>query len=403
MAEAIKISKWSDGIMKEIAVVAAKRSPVGKIPGELNYIDETELLSCLIKSVVDKMPVVKIDEAVLGASFPSEKDNLCRKAILKAGLSSSISASTISKTCASSDEALAIAFSKIACGQSNSVLVGGSEKISNSPYILHFMKRNIKRLIKNQLPEYDEMISNIEENDMTYISEVLAKEQHITRKDQDEYTIQSILKAKSANELGYFKQEICPIRYDADGKSYSLDKDEWLCYERSREEIYQVPSMFVKNGTVTQYNAAPNADCACVMLLMDKQMAIQCGLQPMVLIRSIDCTSVEKKRRGYAMEESVKNLLKKEHLNTDDIDLFEINESFAAQTISVIQQLNLVPTKVNVNGGNLAIGYPIGTSGLRMIITLVHQLIRTKKRYGVSVMCAGGNMANSVLLENVNR
>lgn len=387
--------------MKRIAVISAKRSPVGKIPGELNYINETKLISKIFKAVSNKYEDI-IEEAILGSSFPIEKDNLCRKAVLDANLSSKISSSTISKTCASSDEALLTAFNKIFCGKAESILVGGIEKISNSSYTLHFMKQNIKKAMKGSLPYFADTINNILENDMVYICEMLSKKYNISRKNQDEFTINSIRSAKIAQQKGYFNNEIYRIGYKLNNEDHILENDEMLLYERTENEIYNAKPMFVKDGCITQYNAAPMCDCAAAILLMDYNIANTKSIKPLVSLLDTACIGVPKENIGFAMIECVKKILKENRLNKSDIDLFEINESFAAQAIFTASNLALDMDKVNVNGGNLALGYPIGVTGLRMSITLIHEMKRRNARLGLSVMCAGGNMANAVIYENIN-
>ncbi len=386
--------------MNKIGIVAAKRSAIGKIPGELNYINETELVSTLFKAVTSELPNISIDEALLGSGFPIERDNLCRKAILKAELPSTISATTISKTCASSDEALLIACNKIWSGKIKAALVGGVEKVGNSPYTLHFMKQNIKRSLKGDIPFFKQIENNFLENDMVYICEMLSKIHNITRKNQDDFTIQSINKGNMANLQGYFNREIVPIKYKYEDLSYEISSDEMLLSERDEFDIYKAMPMFVKDGTVTQYNAAPMSECATAMLIMDLQEARRLGLEPMACIVDTTSLGVPVNEVGEAMSKCVNKILNNNYLIAGDIDLYEINESFAAQAIHTINSLNLDITKVNVNGGNLALGYPIGTTGIRMNITLLYEMLRRKVRFGLSVMCAGGNMANAILLEN---
>lgn len=387
--------------MKKIAVIAAKRSPIGKIPGELNSINETELISYIFKTIISSFKYINIEEAILGVSFPVEKDNLCRKAILHAGLSSRISATTVSKTCASSDEALSIACSKILSGKVKSVLVGGSEKISNSSYTLHFMKHNIKRAIKETIPYYSDIQNNIMENDMAYLYEMLSRKNKIDRSMQDEFTINSISKSLSAHNNNYFLKEIIPIQYIKDEQTYFLNSDEMLLYERSEENIHRAEPMFLKDGVITQFNAAAMCDCATAMIIMDYDEALKQGLKPKVFIADTVAAGVSKDRIGMAMTDCINKILKRNKLSKANIDLFEINEAFAAQALFTIKSLDLDLNKVNVNGGNLAIGYPIGTTGLRMCISLIHEMIRRQAKRGISAMCAGGNMANAVIFETV--
>ena len=387
--------------MSKVVIVSALRAPIGKIPGELTYINEIQLLAKVFKSVTHDFENINIDEAITGSSFPIERDNLCRKAVTVAGLSSKISASTVSKTCASSDEALSIAFNKISSDSANVVLVGGSEKISNSSYTLHFMKNNIKKSVKKNIPNFDNICNSILENDMTYICEMLSRKHNITRKMQDDFTIQSIRKAIEANDKGKFSHEIVPIKYEKDNQSHYLNVDEMLTLERREEDICNASPMFIKDGTLTQYNSATMCDCATAMVVMKTQLLVDLNLNPLVGICAIESTGVENSNIGHAMETCVTSILKKNGLHKNDIDVFEINESFAVQALSVINSLEIDADKVNVNGGSLALGYPIGATGMRMNITLIHEMLRKKSKYGLSVMCAGGNMAQAIIFERV--
>jgi acetyl-CoA acetyltransferase family protein len=290
--------------MKKVVIVAAKRSPISKIPGELNYINETELVALVVKDVSIGLEH-HIDEAILGSSFPVERDNLCRKAIIKAGLSPKIPASTISKTCASSDEALLLGYNKIACLQAKAVLVCGSEKISNSSYALHFLKKNVKRSVQNSLQEYTEVLDGIQENDMVYINEMLAKKFAVSRREQDEFTIQSIRKAKKANQRGYFINEIVPVSQEHTGGN-GLHTDEWLSLERKEEEVRSAPPMFIVDGCITQYNAAPISDVAVAMVLMEYDLAQKLGIKPMAFLHGIMSTGVENDQMGMSMTDCVK-------------------------------------------------------------------------------------------------
>ncbi len=381
----------------KIAVIAAGRSPIGKIPGVLNHISETDLLAKIIQAVC-KGYENSIDEAVLGSGFPVERDNLCRKALLGAGLSPDISCSTVSKTCASSDEALLIAVSKIRTGKAKAVLVCGSEKTSNSPYILHFMKQNVKRHLKNQLPSLQDIQAHILENDMTYICEYLAKHYHISRKAQDAFNLKSMQKALAARAL--FSEEIIPISYEDGGRQYTANEDELLCSEKTKEEIQNATPMFLQDGTLTQYNSAAICECAAAMLIMDSTEAARRKITPLAYIVDTDCMGVPREQMGHAMAACANKILQNNGLGKRDIDLYEINESFAAQAIFTARTLGLDMERVNVNGGNLALGYPIGVTGLRMQISLIYEMRRRGACIGLSVICAGGNMANASIYIN---
>ena len=380
--------------MNECIITAAKRSPSGRIPGELSQIGEIDLLSQVFRAVAaDKL----VEEALTGCSFPIERDNLCRKAVLAAELPTDIHAATISKTCASSDEALRIGYERILLGSSRCVLVGGIEKISNSPHVLRVMKQNVKRQLHAKTLFRQEALEQLQENDMAYLAEQAAYQNRITRRQQDDFTLRSIKKAIRADRQGRFREEIAEIQTSAEG--VSLSKDELLQWERTEDEIRRAPPMFLRDGSLTKYNAAAVCDCAVGVLLMEKQTALAQGMAPLAAIRSVVTAGTD--RLGACMQQCIHKLLQANGLSQRDVALYEVNESFAAQAIWAIQECGLEPERVNVNGGNLALGYPIGATGLRMLTTLSHEMKRRAARFGVSVMCAGGAMAQAMLLENV--
>lgn len=386
--------------MNQVVVIDAKRSPVGRIPGELNFIEETLLLSRVFVSMKKTWEKTSVDEAVTGSSFPIERDNLCRKAVQNIDGLDAVPAYTLSKTCASSDEALRTAFSRIKAGEAQVMLVGGCEKVSNSPYTLHFMKKNVKKAMRGQLPKYCEISHGIEENDMVYINEMLSRKHQISRAQQDDFTVNSIKKAYTAEKKGFFRTEIVPIEYQVGETSHSLAWDEWIGNDRPEHHIREAAPMFLEDGMITQYNAAPMCECAAAMLLANDTYAMRQKIPVLAVLKDAITIGVDREERGNTMARCVDRLLKRNHFMASDIDLFEINESFACQAIHTMRQLGIEERKVNVNGGNLALGYPIGATGLRMSISLIYEMIRRGVRWGISVMCSGGNMANAALFEN---
>lgn len=386
--------------MNKVVIIDAKRSPVGCIPGKLNYIEETLLLSKVFEAMNETLVRITVDEAITGSSFPIERDNLCRKVVQKFETLNNIPAYTLSKTCASSDEALRDAYFKIKTGEVRVILVGGCEKVSNSPYALHFIKHNVKKAIRNKLPLFTEISDTIQENDMAYINEMLSRKNHISRKQQDDFTINSINKAQYAESKGYFKREIVPIVYHVQDYNHCLERDEWLSNDRTEEKIRGALPLFLKDGMLTQYNTAPMCDCATAILLTNETHAIQQNMNILSVIKDAITIAVDPEERGQAMVRCVGRLIEKNKLKVSDIDLFEINESFASQAIYTIEQLKIKEGKVNVNGGNLALGYPIGATGLRMGVSLIYEMLRRNVRWGISVICSGGNMANATLFEN---
>ncbi len=310
-----------------VVVVAARRSAISKIPGVLNHVNEVDLLATVFRTVSDGF-YDWIDSAITGSAFPVERDNLCRKAILAAGMPSQITCSTISKTCASSDEALYMAYTKILSGKSRAVLVGGCEKVSNSSYVLHFMKKRVKDSYKEQLPYLCNIEKSYTENDMHYIAEVLAKKQNISREEQDLFAIKSRLKAQNAHETHRFDSEIIPIRY-SDENNY-FQTDELLDQIIDEDEVRIEKPMFIQDGTLTRCNTSPMCDCAVAMVVMSYDVARAAGLKCLAEIKDVSYIGIQQENMGKAMEQCVEKILDENHLEKNEIDLYEINESFAA-------------------------------------------------------------------------
>ena len=383
---------------KRVVVVAARRSALSKIPGAFSQIQEVDLLASVFQVVSEGLHMW-IDSAITGSAFPVERDNLCRKAILALNSPINIDCTTISKTCASSDEALYMAFTKIISGKSQAVLVGGCEKVSNSQYILRYMKDRVKNASKGQLLCLSDIENNFGENDMHYIAEILANRKYISREEQDIFAIKSRLKARMAYKNHRFDKEILPIHFSKNDNDV-LCIDELTQQTFDEKKIHTEKPIFLQDGALTNYNTSQMCDCAVAMVLMNYDMAQAAGIKCLVEIKDVSSICVAKADMGNAMEQCIEKILNENHLRKNDIDLYEINESFAVQAIATIKALKINSGKVNVNGGNLALGYPIGASGMRMCVTLIYEMLRINARYGISTMCSGGTMANAILFEN---
>lgn len=384
---------------RNIAVISARRTPCGKIPGVLSGVSDVEMLAQVFRKVADSTKGVPIDVALAGSAFPVEHDNLCRKAVLSAALSPSIPAATVSKTCASSDEALFQGIQAIQCGRADTVLIGGVEKNSNSPHILGVMKQKIKNAIQGNLPFYDSVAEQIQENDMAYLAEMLSRKYGFCREKLDHYAYQSLEKARRAQNSGCLQEEILPVPYDGGDKPAYLCADETVQNDASFHDFQHAEPLFLKDGLHTRYTAAPISDCAAAILLMEERTALKNGIRPKAIIKDYLSIGVPLHNVGEAMGLCVQQLLSRASLSVAEVDLYEINEAFAAQGLAVIEALGIPPERVNVNGGNIALGYPVGATGLRMDVTLLWEMSRRKARFGVSVISAGGHMSQATLFE----
>ena len=283
-----------------VAVAASKRSAIGKMPGGLSGVEEISLLAQVFKETAKSSKCVKIQNAVTGSSFPNERDNLCRKAILYAGLPETISAATISKTCASSDEAVASGYYQILSGKADCMLAGGIEKSNNSSYILCHMKKTIKTQIKGTQPFYEDIAAGIQENDMVLIAEMLSRKYDITREQQDDFTLRSMKKALEAEKKGYFKEEILPVSKDG-SPEHCVSHDEMLYANRKEEWIRTANPLYLRDGVLTQYNTSPVCEGAAAMLLINAAIAEERGVEYEYFIRDIFMVGVAKKDMGRSM------------------------------------------------------------------------------------------------------
>ena len=337
---------------RNVAVLYARRTPCGKIPGELSGTSDVEMLAQVFQNVAASAQGVPIHEAVAGSAFPVERDNLCRKAVLSATLSPEIPSATVSKTCASSDEALFHGIQAIQCGNADTVLVGGVEKNSNSPHILGVMKQKVKNAMRGNLPLYESVAEEIQENDMAYLAEMLGRKYGFRRENLDEYAYQSLEKARHAQQSGRLQAEILPVIHDEG----ALSVDETVQNDTVFGDVQHAEPLFLKDGLHTRYTAAPISDCAAAVLLMEERASRRYGIRPMAVIRGYASVGVPRHTIGEAMGTCLRKLLGQASLSMADVDLYEINESFAAQGLATIAALGIPPERVNVNGGNLALG-----------------------------------------------
>ncbi len=387
--------------MENVVVVSAYRTPIGKVPGSLSPMSDVKLMAYCFNEIIKKTGIdaSKIEDAYTGCSFPEERDNLCRKAILAGGLPQTIPGSTITRTCASSMEALAQGAYKVMVGDSEIVLVGGVEIMSKSSYALSFFKKGIKAAMKNQLPSYEQVMSTLEENEMTYLAEMMGRKFGISRREQDEYTFASFEKARSAQKNCFFNDEIIPVETVENDGRYVFKEDELILEDPVFEDFENAHPLFINDGNISRYNSAPIGDAAAAVILMSERRAKQEGLKPIAQIHKMGVVGVVPEKLGLGTVEVVNSILKRTGLSVEDIDLFECNESFAAQAIVCQRLLGIKPERMNVNGGSLSLGYPVGCTGLRICVTLLHEMKRRSSMYGMAAICAGGGMGQGILFK----
>ena len=387
--------------INEIVILGATRTPIGTYKGSLKYVKADQLGSIVIKEVINQANINKddIDEVIMGQVLTSGTgQNPARQAAINSGLSNSIPAHLVNQVCGSGLRSVISGFQTIKLGEAKYIICGGQENMSLAPHALAF--RDEKKLSEDKLIDTminDGLIDAFNDYHMGVTAENIANKFKISRKEQDEFALKSQFKAeKSANE-NKFKDEI--VKVDVD--KYFLDKDEHPRKSLTIKDLEKLKTVFKENGTVTPGNSSGLNDGAAAVVLSSLDEAKKKSLKPLVKIISWSSVGVEPSLMGLGPIKAVRAALKKANWKIDDVDLFEINEAFAAQSIAVIKELNIDEKKVNVNGGAIALGHPIGASGTRILVTLIHEMVRENKSKGCATLCIGGGMGIAICIEKI--
>jgi len=388
--------------MKEVFICDALRTPIGSFLGSLSSIPAPKLAAELIKKIVERNGLTgeEINEVIMGNVLSAGIGQApARQAALFGGLPESVECMTINKVCGSGLKAVMLAEQAIKCDDASLILAGGMESMSNAPFLLKGVREGIKFGHQNLYDSmlYDGLIDVYSNLHMGNCSEQVAKEKNISREEQDNFAIESYKRALNAQEKGLFNDEILPIQV----KDKLINEDE----EPKKVKFDKIPSLkpvFEKDGTITAANASKLNDGAAVVLVADEQSIKKYNLKPMVKIISQASYAMNPQKFALAPIGAIQRSLKKAGLNIDDIDLFEINEAFAMVTLAVIKDLNIPHNKVNVNGGAVALGHPIGASGARLLTTLIYEMKRRNSKYGLVSLCIGGGEAVSLIVQNIN-
>lgn len=392
--------------MRDVVIVEAKRTPIGSFGGSLASFTAPELGSTAIIELLKSSGISadSVQEVVMGNVLTAGIGQApARQAALKAGLSQKTPSTTINKVCASGMKAIMIAADQVRLGDADIVVAGGMESMSNVPYYLPKQRYGSKYghvqtedgILKDGLWDvYNDYA-------MGNAAEVCAKECNISREEQDEFAIESYKRAQTAQEKGYFDDELIKVKVtDRRGNVTIVDKDE----EVARVKFEKIPTLrpvFDKEGTVTAANASSINDGAAAVLVMSADKATELGLTPLAKILSHGSAAKAPEWFTTAPSDAIPIALKKAGLTTNEIDLFEINEAFSVVSIANNQILELDPQKVNVHGGAVSIGHPIGCSGARIVVTLLHALKRTGGKYGCAGICNGGGGASAIVIEMI--
>ena len=393
---------------ERVVIVEGVRTPIGRFGGTLKHLNSGFLAAHVIKALLNKTGIhpEQVEEVILGeVRQTTESSNVARVAAVRAKIPVEVPAFKINRLCASGMQAIASGVQQIQSGQAQIVIAGGTENMSNAPIYL----RN-SRFGEGNPYVVDSHLENGQQPKEIYgdhlgmgiTAENVAVEYGISREDQDHFALESQLRAAKAIEEGVFHDEIVPIEVTAGKKTIVFDTDEHPRPDTTMEKLKQLKPAFLKDGTVTAGNTCGRNDGASAVLLMTEQTARQNNLTPMAAVVDWAVCGVDPRVMGIGPIPAIKKLLERTNKTIEDIDLFEINEAFASQAVAVQRELGIDMEKLNVNGGAIALGHPVGATGNRIVVTLMHELRRRGKRYGIASLCVGGGQGMAILIENLS-
>ena len=389
--------------MKDVYITSAKRTAVGTLGKSLKNINAVTLGSAVITNVVDELKIEKsdIDEVIMGQVLTgSAGQNPARQASIKSGIPKEKPAYIVNQVCGSGIRSIASGYQSIKTGDSKIIIAGGQESMSLAPHAIHL--REGKKLGDTEL--IDTMIRDglwdaFHGYHMGITAENVAEKFQITREEQDKFSLKSQEKALLAQSQGKFKSEIINLKIKSKKAETSFNKDEHPREGISIDALSRLKPVFKKNGSVTAGNASGLNDGAAAVTLMNSEEANKRNIEKLVSIKSWASCGVDPALMGTGPIPSSKKAIELAGWNIKDIDLFEINEAFAAQSLAVIKTLSIPEEKVNVNGGAIALGHPIGASGTRILVTLIHEMIKRDVKKGLATLCIGGGMGIAMCVE----
>jgi acetyl-CoA C-acetyltransferase len=391
---------------RDVYIVGACRTAIGEFGGMYRTLRSADLAAVVLKEAVKRAGIEKrqVDEIVLGECHQQQdQTNVARVATVKAGFPDAVPGFTINKVCTSGMQAIMLGAQAIALNDYDIVLAGGVECMSAAPYVLRTARWGQKLQHGKMLDSIIEgFLCNMSGILMGMTAENLAEKYHITREEQDTIALRSQQNACRAIEEGRFREEIVPVEIKKkNGETTICDTDEYPKRGMQMADLAKLPTVFKKGGTVTAGNACGINDGAAAVVLMSGEKMEQLGIEPMARIAAYSTAGVEPELMGYGPVPATEKLLKKSGLSMDQIDLIEVNEAFAAQYIACERLLNLPREITNVNGSGISLGHPVGATGARITVTLLHELIKRGGKRGLATLCGSGGVATSLLIERV--
>ena len=390
--------------MADVVIVAACRTPIGTIGGQFKTLTSLDLSIPVMQNLVKRAGISPeiIEDVIWGCNYQRtyKENNLARVAAVKAGLPVTVPGITVHRNCTSSMSSVQMGYYQIKAGEADCIMAGGADSMSTAPHMV-FDARYGKKYGHMELRDsmWDSLTNLGIGPAMGITAENVAERYNVTREDMDAYALRSQQRAVEAVDGGRFKDEIIPVTVHGRKEDVIYDTDEYPRRDASLEKLSKLKATFKEGGTVTAGNASGMNDAASGVILMSEDKAKELGITPMAKVISVATTGVDPDVMGIGPISSSQKALAKAGLTVDDIDLFEINEAFASQCIACQRELGIPDDKLNVNGGGISLGHPVGATGSRLIVTLMYELKKCGEKYGLATLCAGGGMGTAVVIE----
>ena len=391
--------------MREVVIASAVRTAIGSFGGALKNVSAIDLGATVIKAAIEKVGIKaeNVEEVIMGNVIQAGLgQNTARQASVKAGLPVEIPSMTINKVCGSGLRAVSLAAQEIKAGDADIIIAGGMENMSLAPYVLDSARWG-QRMGDGKMTDTmvkDALWDAFNDYHMGITAENIAQKWALTREEQDSFAAESQQKAEKAIKDGKFKEEIIPVVIpQRKGDPIVFDTDEFPRMGTTAEKLGKLKPAFKKDGTVTAGNASGINDGAAALVIMSAEKAEELGIKPLAKIVSYGSKGLDPSIMGYGPFYATKKALEGTNLTVDDIDLIEANEAFAAQSLAVAKDLKFDMSKVNVNGGAIALGHPVGASGARILVTLLHEMVKRDSKKGLATLCIGGGQGTAIIVE----
>jgi acetyl-CoA C-acetyltransferase len=390
--------------MKKVVIASAARTPIGEFGGSLKKVKPIDLVITVMEESLKRAKIEKetLDQVILGNCFAPIDQNIGRVSSLVMGIPYEVPGHTINCACASASQAIISGANAILQGKADIVLAGGVESMSNAPYIMETARWG-QRLRHAQA--FDLVWKSMQEypvgGGMGLAAERLVDKYNLTREAQDELALGSHMRAARAIKEGRFKREIVPVEIVRKGKTVVVDTDEHPREDTTMESLGRLGAAFKEGGSVTAGNASGINDGAAAVIIMSEEKAVELGITPLAVIREYSTVAVDPHLVGIAPVPAIKEVLDKSGLSVSDIELFEINEAFAAYYLPTEKELGLNREITNVNGSGISLGHPVGCTGCRILVTLLYEMERQGLNLGISSLCAGGGVGTAILVERM--